>query len=135
MDKNSSNERCNITALSNTLQNIMKYADETARQFFGEDIVDVAACSTEILSDSFKLLQALKKVASIPTKLYMRKFDRYCRGLTQIPLNKRQRYIKKLGSEAINKENIFILNVINRIEDEEKLDFLVKLCAARLDTN
>lgn len=134
MDKNSSNERCNITALSNTLQNIMKYADETARQFFGEDIVDVAACSTEILSDSFKLLQALKKVASIPTKLYMRKFDRYCRGLTQIPLNKRQRYIKKLGSEAINKENIFILNVINRIEDEEKLDFLVKLCAARLDT-
>ena len=48
MDKNSSNERCNITALSNTLQNIMKYADETARQFFGEDIVDVAACSTEI---------------------------------------------------------------------------------------
>lgn len=87
MDKNSSNERCNITALSNTLQNIMKYADETARQFFGEDIVDVAACSTEILSDSFKLLQALKKVASIPTKLYMRKFDRYCRGLTQIPLS------------------------------------------------
>ena len=73
---NGSNEHCNITELSNTLQNIMKYADETVTQFFGEDIVDVAMCSTEVLSDAFKLLQALKKVASIPTKLYMRKFDR-----------------------------------------------------------
>lgn len=131
---NSSNERCNITELANTLQNIMKYADETVTQFLGEDIADVAACSTEMLSDTFKLLQTLKKVASIPTKLFMHKFDRYCRGLTQIPLNKRQYYIKKLGSKAINKENIFILNVINRIEDEDKLDFLVKLFAARLDT-
>ena len=136
MDTNNSsgNECFNITEFSNTFQNIMKYADETATQFFGEDIVDVAAYSTEMLSDTFKLLQTLKKVASIPTKLFMCKFDRYCRGLTQISLNKRQYYIKNLGSKAINKENIFILNVINRIEDEDKLDFLVKLFAARLDT-
>lgn len=63
----------------------------------------------------------------------MRKFERYCKGLTRITLEKRQKYMKLLGKEKFNKESVFVLNVINRIKENEKIYLFLQLLAAKME--
>ena len=83
--------------------------------------------------EAIKTIKTLKKIASIPSMLYLRKFERYCRGITDIPLEKRQKYIRMLGRDKFNKESVIVLNIINRIEEEDKLPFLLKILEAKMD--
>ena len=87
----------------------------------------------EAVSGAIKSLKVAQKIASIPTALYMKKFGRYCKGLTTIPLEKRQKYMKLLGKEKFNKESVFVLNVINRIEENEKIPLFLKILNAKMD--
>ena len=80
-----------------------------------------------------KVIAVFKKVSSIPDKLFMKKLEKYCRGLTQIPLSKREKYAKKVGKTSLNKESVFILGVLNKIEELSKIDILLSLFEYKMD--
>lgn len=109
-------------------------ATDKVERFMGSDNVqDVVVMTEELgekLSDAVKGLKIIKSVASIPTQLFIRKYEKFCRGLIQIPLEKRQRYIRILGAEMRKREGNFILNIINRLEEEEKIPFVLALLEA-----
>lgn len=98
-----------------------------------QDGTEILSQVGEAVSGAIKSLKAAQKIASIPTALYMKKFERYCKGLTTIPLEKRQKYMKLLGKEKFNKESVFVLNVINRIEENEKIPLFLKILDAKMD--
>lgn len=128
-------ENTNIEQLVNWLEVFTNEATAAVERFLISDTVqDAVTISTELgaaLSGAIKGLNALKAVASIPSKLYLRKFEKFCRGLADIPLEKRQRYIETLGKQKFAQESVFILNTINRIEEEDKIPLLIKLLDAR----
>jgi len=129
-------ESISVEQLINFLATFAEEATDTVEKFLASDLVqDATTMTTDLgasLSEAIKGLKLLKSVASIPSKLYLRKFEQFCRGLVQIPLEKRQRYMKTLGREKFNRESVFILNVINHIEEEDKLPLLIKLLDARI---
>ena len=55
------------------------------------------------------------------------------KGLGNIPREKREKYIQILGKEKFNREGVFVLNIINRIEENDKIDFLLRLLESKLD--
>lgn len=130
-------ENTPVEYLTECLTTFVQEATGSVEKFLASDFAQDAEAITEELGESLgeavKLLKTLKSFASIPSKLYLRKFEQFCRGVYRIPLDKRQSYIKKLGRERFNQESVFILNVINRIEEEDKLPFLVKLLEAQTD--
>lgn len=126
-----------IDELKDILEVFMVKANDFAGQVINSDIVqdgtEIVSQLGEVVSGAIKSLKAMKKIASIPTALFMRKFERYCKGLTKLPLEKRQKYMKLLGKEKFNKESVFVLNVINRIEENEKIDLFLRLLSAKME--
>lgn len=101
-----------------------------------QPIIDIVTSSEGVLksaTDIVSELRLLKEVIDIPTKLFMRKFERYCRGLTEIPIEKRAYYLKKVGKKSFNQDSIFILEVLNKIEESEKIDIMLSLLKAKFD--
>ena len=92
-----------IDVLKDVLETFMNEATDIAVQVMNSDIVqdgtEILSQVGEAVSGAIKSLKAAQKIASIPTALYMKKFERYCKGLTTIPLEKRQKYMKLLGKE------------------------------------
>ena len=86
----------------------------------------------EIAEDASKPISAMRKIMSLPSKLFMRKVARYLKGIAEIPEEKRDSYIKKLSSKEVNRNSVFVLNVINIIEEESKIPLLVSLFRAEL---
>ncbi|MBD9153312.1 MAG: hypothetical protein EGP77_14175 [Lachnospiraceae bacterium] len=126
-----------IDVLKDILETFMNEATDIAVQVMNSDIVqdgtEILSQVGEAVSGAIKSLKAAQKIASIPTALYMKKFERYCKGLTTIPLEKRQKYMKLLGKEKFNKESVFVLNVINRIEENEKIPLFLRILDAKMD--
>ena len=126
-----------IDVLKDILETFMNEATDIAVQVMNSDIVqdgtEILSQVGEAVSGAIKSLKVAQKIASIPTALYMKKFGRYCKGLTTIPLEKRQKYMKLLGKEKFNKESVFVLNVINRIEENEKIPLFLKILNAKMD--
>ena len=85
------------------------------------------------LSKSIATLRLLKSIVGIPNKLFVCKFEKFCKGLVEIPIEKRRQYLKKLGKENFNNESVFILTEINKVEELSKLDLFLKLLDARID--
>lgn len=85
------------------------------------------------LSKAIKVVTIIRKSASIPDKLFMRKMERYCAGLVSIPTSKREKYAAKVGKKSLNKDSVFILGVLNKIEELSKIDILVRLFEAKMD--
>lgn len=72
--------------------------------------------------EKFWASEAVQDTVAIATEL----------GYTyQIQLEKQQRYIKTLGQKKFVQESVFILNIINRIEEEDKFPLLIKLLDAQ----
>ena len=86
----------------------------------------------EDLSKAVEVVAKIRKIASIPDKFFMYKVERYCAGLFSIPLSEREKYAKKIGKKSLNKENVFVLGVLNRNEELSKIDIFVKLFVAKL---
>lgn len=130
-------ETGNVDQMISVLQTFFEEATDTVEELIDSDLAqDALIVGHEIgasLSDAIKGYKAIKAISSIPTKLYLYKFDKFCKGLYEIPIEKRQAFIQKLGHHKFNQESYFILNSINRIEEEEKIPFLVKLLDARTD--
>ena len=93
-----------------------------------QDAKAIADIANESISETITLFKAIRNIASIPSQLFLHKFERYCKGLGNIPKEKREKYIQMLG-----KERVFVLNIINRIEENDKIDFLLRLLESKLD--
>ncbi len=123
-----------IEELANLFATFFEEGTTSAVEFLESDLVqDTKEVVGEIgstLGDAIKAWKILKSVASIPTKIYLRKFERFCRGVSDIPLETRQKFMEMLGHEHFQRESIFILNVVNRIEEEDKLPLLAKILDA-----
>lgn len=123
-----------IEELANLFATFFEEGMTSAAEFLESDLVqDTKEVVGEIgstLGDAIKAWKMLKSVASIPTKIYLRKFECFCRGVSNIPLETRQKFMKTLGHEHFQRESIFILNVVNRIEEEDKLPLLAKILDA-----
>ena len=123
-----------IEELANLLTTFFEEGTTSAAEFLESDLVqDTKEVVVEIgtaLGNVIKTWKMLKSVASIPTKIYLRKFERFCRGISDIPLEQRQKFMEKLGHERFQRESVFILNVVNRIEEEDKLPLLAKILDA-----
>lgn len=131
------NNKNYIDVLENILEIFMNEATELVKNVTESDFVqggtEVLSQIGESLCEAVKFLKATQKIANIPTVLYMNKFENYCKGLTDIPLEKRQKYVLQLGKDKFNKESVFVLNVINRIEETEKISLFLKLLSAKMD--
>lgn len=127
----------NIKRIGESLTSLMesgtsKIARSLSTNESREYIGDLFSGCEDLLS-SIKYIGAIKKIATISDLLFLNKFEKYCRGLLDIPIEKRQRYAKKVGKERLNRDSVFILNVPNRIEELSKLDKLLKLFEAKID--
>ena len=98
-----------------------------------QDAKAITDIANENISETITLFKILRSISGIPTQLFLHKFERYCKGLGEIPREKRAAYVRKLGKEKFNREGVFILNVLNRIEENEKIDFMLRLLERRLD--
>lgn len=89
---------------------------------FFENTVSVIKRIDDSAEELSKIYKGIKTVASIPDRLFLRKFERLCLGIGKIPENKRKKYIQKITRKRFNKDSVFILDVINKVEDLEKID-------------
>lgn len=102
-------------------------SNEVANTF--EDIKEIG----EDLSKSIKVFRTIRKIASIPDKLFMLKVERYCAGVSIIPIEKRKKYLKKMGKKSLNKDSVFVLGILNRNEELSKIDIFIRLLEAKID--
>ena len=86
----------------------------------------------EATGEIVEALKIIKQIYSFPTILFMHKLEKFCRGLSEIPLEKRESYLKKTKKISRQKESLVILNIINRIEEMEKIDIIVRLLKAKM---
>ena len=119
------------------LQGFMQDMETKLSTFLASENLQDAKAITDIanenISETITLFKTLRSISGIPTQLFLHKFERYCKGLGEIPREKRAAYVRKLGKEKFNREGVFILNVLNRIEENEKIDFMLRLLERRLD--
>lgn len=122
--------------LCQVMETVFGRATDTICEFLEDDTVrDIADCIKQLgedVADAVGAIRTMRKIASIPSKLFLNKFVRYCKGLTDIPLEERQRYLMELGKKKFNREGAFTLNVIQKIEEKEKIPFLLKLLEAQM---
>ncbi len=107
--------------------------EEVINSAFFNTIVDTVKTVDDTCENISKIYKGIKLVASIPDRLFLRKFERLCVGVGKIPEQKRKKYIKKISKKKFNKECAFILDVISRVEDLEKIDIFSLLWEAKID--
>ena len=119
------------------LQGFMQDMETKLSTFLASENLQDAKAITDIANENIyetiTLFKTLRSISGIPTQLFLHKFERYCKGLGEIPREKRAAYVRELGKEKFNREGVFILNVLNRIEENEKIDFMLRLLERRLD--
>ena len=130
-------ELVEVDSVVDSLSTWIELGAEGIVTFFSSDEVsdvldEIKELGTE-LSNALKVVKVIRKSASIPNKLFMRKMERYCAGLVSIPASKREKYVKRVGKESLNKDSVFILGVLNKIEELSKIDILLRLFEAKMD--
>ena len=104
-----------------------------AKDLSDNDVVKVIQDGTEYFGDAVGALKIIKKIYDLPTMLFMRKFESYCRGLSKIPADKRSSYLENTVAVSRKQESLFVLNILNKIEDEAKIDMTIHLLEAKMD--
>lgn len=137
MDNETSLELLKVESIADSLSTWIEQGAENVVTFIGSDeftdILDEARELGDSLSEAIKVVNIIRKSASIPDKLYMRKLERYCAGLTSIPISKREQYVAKVGKKVLNEDSVFILGVLNKIEELSKIDIFIRLFEAKID--
>lgn len=137
MDNENNLELLEVGTVTNFLSTWIEQGVENTVAFISSDEVsDVLDEIKELgaeLSKALKVVNIIRKSASIPDKLFMRKMERYCTGMVSIPVSKRKKYVERVGKKALNKDSVFILGVLNKIEELSKIDILVRLFEAKID--
>ena len=126
-----------VNSIADTFSTLIEQGTEAVMTFLASDeIANALETAKEIgedLSRAIKVVAIIRKGASIPDKFFMHKVNRYCAGLSAIPLAKREKYAKKIGKKSLNKENVFVPGILNRNEELSKIDIFVKLFEAKLN--
>ncbi len=126
-----------LSAIGDALSTFIEQGTDAVLSVFNSDEFSVVFESiTEISADlikASKVLKVIQKAASIPDKIFMNKMEQYCKGLINIPEAKRQDYISKIGKDKLNKDSVFILGLLNKIEELSKIDILLALFEAKMD--
>lgn len=124
-------------SIADTLSTLIEQGTDIVMTFLASgEITNAIETAKEIgedLSKAVKVVAIIRKAASIPDKLFMRKIERYCAGLSTIPLAKREKYAKRVGKKSLNEDTVFILGVLNRTEELSKAGFFVRLFEAKMD--
>lgn len=131
VEDNSLNELDNFFSLIFDLTQVAY--EEVINSAFFNTIIDTVKTVDDTCENISKIYKGIKLVASIPDRLFLRKFERLCVGVGKIPEQKRKKYMKKISKKKFNKESAFILDVISRVEDLEKIDIFSLLWEAKID--
>ena len=131
-DNQDLNDSFNLTTIIDFFIEFLRSGTEdTIKSIEIEDLNDFKNLAVDI-SKFIDVFNKFQKVLSIPDKLFFIKLKKYCEGLTVIPEYKREQYVKRAGKESLNKDSVFIFQIINSVEELEKLDIFVKLFKARI---
>lgn len=126
-----------MDSISDALSTFIEQGTETVTNVFtSNEAAVIWETVTEVSADlvkASKVITVIKKAASVPDKLFMNKMEKYCRGLIEIPANKRKKYAAKVGKPGLNKDSVFILGVLNKIEELSKIKILLTLFEAKMD--
>ena len=137
MENDKDLELVGVDYVIDSLSTLIEQGSEKIVAFISsDDFSDLLAEKKELgaeLSKAIKVVKIIRKSASIPDKLFMHKMERYCAGLVSIPSSKREKYAAKVGKKSLNKDSVFILGVLNKIEELSKIDILVRLFEAKMD--
>lgn len=136
MENDKDLELVGVDSVIDSLSTLIEQGSEKIVAFISsDDFSDLLAEIKELgaeLSKAIKVVKIIRKSASIPDKLFMHKMERYCAGLVSIPSSKREKYAAKVGKKSLNKDSVFILGVLNKIEELSKIDILVRLFEAKM---
>ena len=137
MENDKDLELVGVDSVIDSLSTLIEQGSEKIVAFISsDDFSDLLAEIKELgaeLSKAIKVVKIIRKSASIPDKLFMHKMERYSAGLVSIPSSKREKYAAKVGKKSLNKDSVFILGVLNKIEELSKIDILVRLFEAKMD--
>ena len=137
MENDKDLELVGVDSVIDSLSTLIEQGSEKIVAFISsDDFSDLLAEIKELgaeLSKAIKVVKIIRKSASIPDKHFMHKMERYCAGLVSIPSSKREKYAAKVGKKSLNKDSVFILGVLNKIEELSKIDILVRLFEAKMD--
>ena len=137
MENDKDLELVGVDSVIDSLSTLIEQGSEKIVAFISsDDFSDLLAEIKELgaeLSKAIKVVKIIRKSASIPDKLFMHKMERYCAGLVSIPSSKREKYAARVGKKSLNKDSVFILGVLNKIEELSKIDILVRLFEAKMD--
>lgn len=137
MENDKDLELVGVDSVIDSLSTLIEQGSEKIVAFISsDDFSDLLAEIKELgaeLSKAIKVVKIIRKSASTPDKLFMHKMERYCAGLVSIPSSKREKYAAKVGKKSLNKDSVFILGVLNKIEELSKIDILVRLFEAKMD--
>ena len=100
-----------------------------------KDGIEVMRDILGIFGDASTAGKIVQKIITLPDKLYMRKYHRFAEGLLEYNSSEDRHFLQKVSKLEVEKQIPFILNVINACEEEEKMDFLVKLTEAWMEKN
>ena len=106
---------------------------ENAKGLDFYDVLAVAKEGLDLAGEAITGATIIKKLCGLPTKLFLTKFEKYCRGLIDIPVQDREAYFQRVDQQSRDNETLFILSVINKIEEIEKIDIMLALFKAKLD--
>ena len=123
-----------ISNMANSISTFIKeFSAEINEKISSNELIEtIKECSPELLG-AIKYIKYIQKIASIPDKIFMNKIEKYCRGLTAIPIEKRQKYAQKVGKDSLNQDSVFILGILNKIEELSKIDIMITLFEAKMD--
>lgn len=116
-----------------TLSALIEKGTDAVLSFFKSDAWNTALDIGSDLGKVIRIISGIRKLTSIPDKIWMKRFELYCQGLLSIPVQKREKYVKKVGKHGLNKDSVFILGVLSRNEELSKIDIFVTLFAARIN--
>lgn len=126
-----------VESIGDALSTFIEQGVETVINFFtSNEVAVIWETVTDVNEDllkASKVITVIKKAASIPDKLFMNKMEKYCRGLIEIPVSKRKKYAAKIGKPGLNKDSVFILGILNKIEEQSKIKILINLFEAKMD--
>ena len=137
IDQNESTEIISSSSENNFFETIgekfatLQQFPELAAQFLSseelQNTVDTIKTIGDEISEISKAINFFKKFSNIPNALFLHKMELYCKGLTSIPKEKMEKYIKKIGKTKFNKDSVFILTILNQVEELSKISIFISI--------
>jgi hypothetical protein len=113
--------------IENYIESISIILSEDYTKEVLEDSKEIINAGMGIAGDISTAISILKTAKDLPSKLFWSKLKSFLSGASDIPAEKRQKYITKIGKRQNDKDIERIFNIINSISEKEKMPYLVNL--------